>query len=215
MIQDQLSRGHLLVVDDEEAWRQAFRRNLTEAGYLVTTCGEQEDKRRAVLRLLRREPFDLLIVDLRLHSAIDAADFSGLKLAAVVRLQFPDLPIVLKTVYAPALSGILSDDAAARGLDAADAIVSGNGDLFRKLLSTVETLAQGRPVHHRSSAVVAQEAAIRERYQALVEQEFIRGLTPAEQAEMQELDDQLNDIDASFYEPIIQELERRLAELER
>ncbi len=84
-----MSRGRLLVVDDEETQRLMLRNILGRAGYDVETAGEG----REALDALDRAAFDLVLTDQRMPR------FDGLKLLEAVRRGHPHLPVVLMTAY--------------------------------------------------------------------------------------------------------------------
>ncbi len=81
----------ILLVDDEAAVRRAATRLLTNAGATVSVC----DDPRQVLPTLQAAslPFDCVVTDLSMPH------LNGLQLAAAVRAEFPNLPIVLTTGF--------------------------------------------------------------------------------------------------------------------
>ncbi|HJZ86218.1 MAG TPA: EAL domain-containing protein [Polyangia bacterium] len=80
-------RGRVLIVDDEELIVRAFRRTLQRAGYEVEGVCEGE----RALALLRTEPFDVVLSDIRMPR------LGGLDLLKAVRAQDPDMSVILMT----------------------------------------------------------------------------------------------------------------------
>ena len=83
-----LPAARVLVVDDEEAVREAMRALLEELGCRVTVaCGTE-----AALRVIEAEPPDILIADFRLQ-----CQDSGLATIEAARARIPSLPVMLIT----------------------------------------------------------------------------------------------------------------------
>ena len=82
---------HILVVDDERLVRWAIAETLGDKGYDVLEAGDAASARRA---MQSTDPApDLVLLDLRLPDSDD------LGLAAQIRAQAPDTPIVLMTAF--------------------------------------------------------------------------------------------------------------------
>jgi len=79
----------VLVVDDEESIRELLRRTLALAEYEAQAVSDGK----AGLELLRREPWDLLIADLRMP------EMDGLSLIREARRLHPQLPVIIVTGY--------------------------------------------------------------------------------------------------------------------
>ncbi len=79
--------GHILVADDDEAYRKTLCQFLARYGY---DC-EAAANGRETLEALRRSPFDLLIVDLEMPGNSD------LELIQELSRRTPDLPVILVT----------------------------------------------------------------------------------------------------------------------
>lgn len=79
----------ILIVEDEEALREIFSDELSEAGYNVLSSSLAED----CFRQLSTNKVDLLILDIKLP------DLSGLELLEKIRKKYPDLPIIMATAY--------------------------------------------------------------------------------------------------------------------
>lgn len=101
-----MDMSHILVVEDEEDIAELVRYNLTAEGYRVRCAGSGED----AIRLLRSEPFDLVVLDIMLPG------MSGIKVAQMLRSdpKFLNIPIILLTARseeADIVSGLsLADD---------------------------------------------------------------------------------------------------------
>src|SRR5919199_560389 len=79
----------ILIVEDKESLRRVLRLTLESAGYSVA---EAEDAR-AAARALAREPFRLVLTDLRMPHG------SGLDVLRASKAADPDVPVVLMTAY--------------------------------------------------------------------------------------------------------------------
>ena len=79
----------VLVVDDDEEMRNLLRRSLEFDGHRVT----ERDRGTHVLRTLREEAFDLVILDNRMPG------LNGLDLLPTLRREFPQIPILLVTAF--------------------------------------------------------------------------------------------------------------------
>src|SRR5207253_11475141 len=80
-----MSKGAILVVDDESEIREGLELLLTSEGYGVSSAETGESG----LGKLGEQPFDLLLLDVSLP------DRNGLELLREVRRRDPDLPVVL------------------------------------------------------------------------------------------------------------------------
>jgi excisionase family DNA binding protein len=86
----------VLVVDDEESIRELLTKTLALAEY----DSEAVPDGRAAVELLRREPWDLLIADLRMP------EMDGLSLIREARRLHPRLPVIIVTGYSSESSAI-------------------------------------------------------------------------------------------------------------
>src|SRR5437764_4401546 len=79
-----MSKGSILVVDDESEIREGLELLLTGEGYGVSSAETGESG----LGKLEERPFDLLLLDVSLP------DRNGIELLREIRLRDPHLPIV-------------------------------------------------------------------------------------------------------------------------
>ncbi len=87
-------RATVLVVDDEDAVRALLRRQLNAAGHSVVEAASGPE----ALGLIRQfaERLDLVLSDVVMPA------MNGTELAAHLATEFPGLPVVLMSAYAPA-----------------------------------------------------------------------------------------------------------------
>ena len=84
-----MDTSRILVVDDEEDIVELIRYNLTAVGYRVSCIGSGED----AIRLIRSEPFDLVVLDIMLPG------ISGIKVAQTLRSdpKYLNISIIMLT----------------------------------------------------------------------------------------------------------------------
>lgn len=92
----------ILIVDDESRIRELLRKALTREGYEVVSAPSAEQS----LELIFKEPFDLLLLDVRLSGE------SGLSVLKKVREYQKDVPIV---IYSGAITPELEKEARGAG----------------------------------------------------------------------------------------------------
>jgi signal transduction histidine kinase len=83
------SEIRVLVVDDEPGIRDLMAHELGAQGYLVTTAGDGE----AALEIARREPFQVVITDIKMPRR------DGLELLAALKQLDPDIVVIVTTGY--------------------------------------------------------------------------------------------------------------------
>ncbi|HCO11954.1 MAG TPA: response regulator [Desulfonauticus sp.] len=93
-------KAKILLVDDEKAFVEILTKRLTKRGFSVSRAYSGEE----AIRLLRKEDFDLVILDLKME------DMDGLEVLNIIKKMVPNLSVVM-------LSGHGSEDAARKGLD--------------------------------------------------------------------------------------------------
>jgi CheY-like chemotaxis protein len=84
-----LGPSHILLVDDEEAFRYAAAKTLQDAGFHVTVA---EDYRGALARLESAEPVDLLVADI-------VMSVNGFALARMGRMRRAGLKVLYVTAH--------------------------------------------------------------------------------------------------------------------
>ncbi len=77
-------KASLLIAEDEESLREALKLNLELEGYEVTTV----DNGPAVIKAVKNEYFDLIILDIMLP------DMDGITVCETIRMQHNDVPIL-------------------------------------------------------------------------------------------------------------------------
>ncbi len=91
----------ILIVDDSADWQKTLRGLLVDAGYEVTTAGNEEQAQ----NLAEQIPFDLAVIDFHLHGDAEY-DESGLVLAHVLKKLVPHMKVVLLTGYPPRIDQV-------------------------------------------------------------------------------------------------------------
>lgn len=84
------SKTRLLIADDDQWLLESMAEWLVSEGYLVQTALSIEQ----TMKLLTKEPFDLLLCDVRFD------DGDGIAMLKKVRKRFPQLPVLMMTGYA-------------------------------------------------------------------------------------------------------------------
>jgi len=85
--------GIILVVDDQENVRVVVRRQLTEHGHTVLEASDGAE----ALHLVRRRngAVDLILCD------VVMPQMNGTELATRIGVEFPDIPVILMSAFAP------------------------------------------------------------------------------------------------------------------
>jgi CheY-like chemotaxis protein len=83
--------SHILLVDDEDAFRYTAAKLLSDAGFTVAVA---EDYRGALPLLEGGDPFDLLITDIVMPNRVN-----GFALARMARMRRAALPVIYMTAY--------------------------------------------------------------------------------------------------------------------
>ncbi|MBS1782559.1 MAG: response regulator transcription factor, partial [Bacteroidetes bacterium] len=78
------TKASILVVEDEESLRETLKLNLEMEEYEVTTV----DNGPAVLKMIKNEYFDLIVLDIMLP------DMDGIAVCEAIRMQHNDVPIL-------------------------------------------------------------------------------------------------------------------------
>ena len=84
-----MTKGKILVVDDDPSLRRVLEVQLEQDGYEVAAAASVPQ----TLSLLQLRPFDLLITDLKMPG------MSGLELLKQTRSQYPQTIVVMLTAF--------------------------------------------------------------------------------------------------------------------
>jgi DNA-binding response OmpR family regulator len=87
MIDDQLDKSKILLVEDEENLALGLEYNLTEEGYKVTLARDGKE----AMKFFDENEFDLIVLDIMLPY------FNGFEIAKHVREKHPQMPILMLT----------------------------------------------------------------------------------------------------------------------
>jgi len=117
----------LLVVDDDERLRSLIRRHLEQAGFHVRGVGDVKQ----TLRLIEREHFDLIVLDLMLP------DGDGMEVCAQLRSRGFEIPVLMLTAK--------GDDK-----DRIAGLELGADDYLAKPCNALELVARVRAILRRS-----------------------------------------------------------------
>lgn len=93
-----MNRGHILLIDDEEKLRNLLKRIIGLEGYTVY----EADSLKAGLRILDREPIQVILCDVKLP------DGNGIDFIEKVKTRFPLIEIIMLTAYGNIPAGVLS-----------------------------------------------------------------------------------------------------------
>lgn len=88
----------ILLVDDEEGYRELIARVLTKAGYEVLQAADGLE----ALSLLERSKIDLVISDILMPA------LNGYALVARLRAKWPTMPVILTTGFLPPAKTIMN-----------------------------------------------------------------------------------------------------------
>lgn len=136
-----ISKGRILIVDDEPSLCESLEMLLTEVGYEVSTAVDGFD---ALLRLKTFTP-DVIISDLNMPQ------MSGFELLSVLRRRFPEIAVA-------AMSGAYDSGELVPGGVMADAFYAKGRhhpvELVRMVADLVQSSAQHAVTHNRHSAPV-------------------------------------------------------------
>ncbi len=80
----------ILLVDDEERFRQNLQKMLSAYGLMVTAVGSGAE----ALAELARQPYDVMLLDMRMPG------LSGLETLAALKKDYPDIEVIVLTGHA-------------------------------------------------------------------------------------------------------------------
>ncbi len=98
--QEQSKGTKLLLVDDEEGYVTVLAKRLSKRNFLVKTALSGSE----AVRILRNEPFDLAVLDLKME------DMDGIEVLKVFKTMEPKMPVII-------LTGHGSETAAREGIE--------------------------------------------------------------------------------------------------
>jgi two-component system NtrC family response regulator len=93
-----MNRGNILLIDDEEKLRHLLKRIIGLEGFTVF----EADSLKAGLRILEREPVQVILCDVKLP------DGNGIEFIEKVKARFPLIEIIMLTAYGNIPAGVLS-----------------------------------------------------------------------------------------------------------
>jgi len=95
-----VSIPHILIVDDQENWRQALRALLEKEGFQISEASHVDEAK----NILMQTQFHLVVIDLRLKDK-ETYNVQGLELLNYVKSQTPNTKTVVLTAYPESLKG--------------------------------------------------------------------------------------------------------------
>ena len=93
-----MSRGNILLIDDEEKLRHLLKRIISLEGFVVY----EADSLKAGLRQLEKEPIEVILCDVRLP------DGDGVEFIVKVKLKYPQVEMIMLTAYGNIAAGVQS-----------------------------------------------------------------------------------------------------------
>jgi two-component system response regulator HydG len=92
------TKNEILVVDDDLAHRTMLRTLLSGWGYAITEADDGE----SAMEAARRQPFDLILMDIRMIRV------SGLEALTGIKVFNPAIPVIIMTAYASVETAVLA-----------------------------------------------------------------------------------------------------------
>ncbi len=93
-----MSRGHILLIDDEEKLRHLLKRIIGLEGYTVY----EADSLKSGFRILEKEPIQVILCDVKLP------DGDGIDFIEKIKSRFPLIEIIMLTAYGNIPAGVLA-----------------------------------------------------------------------------------------------------------
>jgi len=163
---DEYPEGHVLLVDDNVRYREAFSRHLRLEGFGVTEASDSHE----AMQALSTGTFDLVITDLAMRTETE-----GLELIRSARQRDPLLPIIMISAV-----GTFEEGAEASRLGAVHVVSKMKIDAEFDLL--LRRARNARDEHRRQRELARQLEDLRVQAQILVDDEAPASPTPAPDA---------------------------------
>ena len=93
-----MNRGNILLIDDEDKLRQLLKRIISLEGFVVF----EADNLKAGLRILEREPVEVILCDVKLP------DGDGVDFIEKVKIKYPQVEMIMLTAYGNISDGVKS-----------------------------------------------------------------------------------------------------------
>lgn len=91
-----MSKGHILIIDDEDQLRKLLSRLLALEGYTLHEAGNV----RAALKILEKEDIQVILSDVKLP------DGNGVELVHQIRIKYPEIETIVLTAYGNIADGV-------------------------------------------------------------------------------------------------------------
>lgn len=127
----------ILLVEDEENLQEALKLNLEMEGYDVTSAYDGAE----ALKVIQQEYFDLLILDVMLP------EIDGIAVCESVKLQLPDLPILILSARNSSADRVLG-------------LKKGADDYLTKPFNLEELLLRVNKLLHKSERLTAKQPVV-------------------------------------------------------
>jgi DNA-binding NtrC family response regulator len=135
-VKQQQVEGHILIVDDQQNWREALS-SLLQGRYVVQTASSFEEAKQAIVEFT----FDVAVLDVRLVDK-DVFNVEGLELLRLIREGRPSTSVVVLTGYPKSVREEIREE---YGVDAFVFKVPNGGSFdssgFRNLIQKLVTKA--------------------------------------------------------------------------
>lgn len=129
-----MSKGRVLIIDDEEIVRISCHRILAPEGYEVRSTGSAAEG----FVLLEKEPSDIVLTDFKMP------DIDGIEVLKRIKAQWPEIEVIMITGYQTISASISNAAEAIRSLGAFDYIEKPfNPDAIVEVIEKAMTYKKG------------------------------------------------------------------------
>lgn len=142
-----MATPHVLIVDDNKNYREAFRRNLLLQGYEVMEAEDSEE----ALQLLAEHPLDVVVTDLSMRHPTE-----GLDLIRQARSLKPHLPIIMISAVGTFEEGAEASRLGARYVISKSKIDEEIDNLFRAIDRAYEEYQRAQDFAERIRTLAAE-----------------------------------------------------------